>query len=191
VLAAGGGRRFGLPKALVRYDGDLLVDRAVRAMRDGGCSPVVVVLGAAAGDVVAAATLDEAVVVVNDGWAEGMGSSLRCGLAALGDLGVPAVVVGLVDQPLVGAAVVRRLCEHWQPGGGAVVASYDGRPRNPVLLDLAVWPGVAATATGDMGARDWLRAHPDEVVEVACDDLGSAIDIDTPDDLTRLVEDPT
>jgi nicotine blue oxidoreductase len=153
VLAAGGGRRFGLPKALVRYDGDLLVDRAVRAMRDGGCSPVVVVLGAAAGDVVAAATLDEAVVVVNDGWAEGMGSSLRCGLAALGDLGVPAVVVGLVDQPLVGAAVVRRLCEHWQPGGGAVVASYDGRPRNPVSRPRRPETWVPGTGCGHILTR--------------------------------------
>lgn len=190
VLAAGEGRRFGSPKALVEVDGELLVDRAVRALHEAGCEPVVAVLGAAARNVVAAARLDDAVVIVNDGWPEGMGSSLRCGLSALAGVGAAATVVLLVDQPGVSSDVVRRLVEGWRRDTrSAVVASYDGKPRNPVVLDAAVWSAVAAGATGDMGARGWLRAHPDAVVEVACDDLGSADDIDTPADLTHYLED--
>ena len=77
VLAAGEGRRFGGPKAPAVIDGERLVDRAVRVMREGGCDPVVVVLGAWVGDVPGAH------IVVNDAWSEGMGSSLRVGLAAL------------------------------------------------------------------------------------------------------------
>ena len=190
VLAAGAGRRFGGPKALVEVDGEPLVDRAVRVAREGGCDPVLVVLGAAAADVVARARLDGAVVLVNDGWPDGMGSSLRCGLAAAADLRCEGVVVMLVDQPLVTGAVVRRLVDRWRAGSSpAVVASYDGEPRNPVLLAAATWPAVAAAAVGDVGAREWLRAHPDEVERVACDDLGRPADVDTPADLDRLLKD--
>ena len=191
VLAAGEGRRLGKPKALVRFGGELLVDRAAATLHEAGCDPVVVVLGAAADQVARTAELRDAVVVVNDGWAAGMGSSLCTGLTALTDLRASAAVVLLVDQPHVGPDLVRRLVAHQAPGVGAVSASYDGRRRNPVLLDRSAWPGVMATATGDVGARSWLDTHADRVVLVACDDLGSDLDIDTPADLDRLTHDTT
>jgi CTP:molybdopterin cytidylyltransferase MocA len=185
VLAAGAGRRLGRPKALVEIDGELLVDRAVRVLAEAGCAPVVVVLGAQATDVVAATTLDRAVVVLNDGWADGMGSSLRCGLHAVEDLGAADVVVLLVDQPYVGVEHVRRLLDR-RGERAAVVASYGGEPRNPALLNASAWPSVCELAVGDVGARAWMRAHPEQVLAVACDDLGGDIDIDTAADLKGL-----
>jgi CTP:molybdopterin cytidylyltransferase MocA len=176
LLAAGGGRRMGRPKAFLPYQGELLVERAIRVLDEGGCSPVVVVLGAAAEQ---APPLPDALVVVNPDWASGMASSLRVGLAyAKGE----AAVIGLVDQPYLTAAAVRRLVAAPRPGGAAV-ATYGGQPRNPVVLDAPVWHEVAAAATGDAGARDWLRAHPDRVTEVACDDVADPTDLDTPADL--------
>jgi len=193
ILAAGEGKRYGAPKALVSLDGELLVDRAVRIAQEAGCAPVVVVLGAAATEVVHAAALDQAVVIVNDDWATGMGSSLRCGLSALADQAAAGAVILLVDQPRVGAETVRRLVDAWRAGARAAVATYDGQPRNPVLLDASTFAAVAASAEGDVGARNWLRAHPDDVCAIACDDLGSDIDIDTGADLDRLraMEDDT
>jgi nicotine blue oxidoreductase len=188
VLAAGGGRRFGGAKALVTYDGELLVDRATRTLVEAGCAPVVVVLGAAADQVVAEAKLEGCVTLVNDGWQDGMGTSLRCGLSALTDLGAAAVAVTLVDVPFVTADAVRRLRDRWQDGATAVVATYAGEPGHPVVLDAAVWDEVATEAVADTGARAWLREHPDVVAEVSCDDLGRHDDIDTHDDLTRLQE---
>lgn len=191
VLAAGEGRRLGQPKALVALDGELLVDRAVRVAQAGGCDPVVVVLGAAAHQVVQATPLAGAVVVVNEGWPEGIGASLRCGLAALADLQAPAAVVLLVDQPHIGVDTVHRVIATWQQSGArAVTASYGGQPRNPVLLDASTWTAVAEMARGDVGARAWLREHAADVIAVACDDLGSDADIDTPADLKRLTENP-
>ena len=190
VLAAGEGRRLGRPKALVRWGDQLLVERAVATLRAAGCAPIVVVLGAAAAEVAVAADLGDAVTVVNDAWPTGMGSSLCTGLSALSDLRAPAAVVLLVDQPQVTGELVRRLVGHWSPDLPAVVASYDGQRRNPVLLSALVWAEVAATATGDAGARRWLDAHADDVMLVACDDLGSDLDIDTPADLDRLTHEP-
>lgn len=180
VLAAGEGARFGRPKALVHFAGEPLVARAVHLLSAAGCSPVVVVLGAAADEVKDTVELPH--VVVNPDWAQGMGSSLRCGLAVLPD-DAAAVVVALADQPLISEEAVVRLAAAWEAGAVAAVATYGGQPRNPVLLARTVWPDVINSLAGDAGAGPWLRAHPELVTLVDCDGTGSPHDIDTPDDL--------
>lgn len=179
VLAAGSGSRLGTPKALVELAGERLVDRAVRVLREGGCDPVLVVAGAAELDV------PGATVVVNPDWTGGMGSSLRAGLAALVGTDAAAVVVALVDQPGIPAAVTSRLLAAFGAGASVVTATYAGKRRNPVLLARGTWTEVARLAEGDAGARPYLAAHPDQVTPVACDDLGDPDDIDTAADLEQ------
>ncbi|WP_067478105.1 nucleotidyltransferase family protein [Actinomadura hibisca] len=181
LLAAGEGSRLGRPKALVELHGERLVDRGVRTLREGGCSPVLVVAGAATVEVIGA------VVVPNDDWRSGMGSSLRAGLAALPP-GCPAVVVALVDQPLVTPRAVGRLIEAYEAGARVAVATYGGRPRNPVLFAAEHFAAVAEAARGDVGAREFLRAHPDLVTPVPCDGVAAPDDIDTPADLAALTD---
>ncbi|MET7822549.1 nucleotidyltransferase family protein [Micromonospora zamorensis] len=182
LLAAGAGRRYGRPKALVELDGVPLVRRGITLLRDGGCTPVHVVLGAGADDV---PDLPGAVPVRHDGWPEGLGSSLRRGLASL-PADVPAAVVVLVDQPLLSPAAVRRVRAAYAGGALVAVATYAGRPGHPVLLTRETWPLLDRYAVGDRGARDLLRDRPDLVVEVPCDDVGAPLDVDTPADLLRL-----
>jgi nicotine blue oxidoreductase len=115
-----------------------------------------------------------------------MGSSLAAGLATVPD-DCAAVVVALVDQPLVGAEAVRRLIAAYRAGASVAVAAYGGQPRNPVLLARPHWPEVTALAAGgDAGAREFLRARPDLVTLVECGDTGRPDDIDTSEDLTRI-----
>ena len=179
LLAAGEGKRLGTPKALVELGGRRLVDRGADLLRDGGTAPVVVVTGAAP------ITMPDVVLVPNPDWRTGMGSSLAAGLQALpGDCA--AAVIALVDQPLIGAGVVRRLVAAHHAGAELVVAAYHGRPRNPVLLARPHWAGVIAAADGDTGARPYLRAHPGLVTLVECADIGSPDDVDTPEDLARV-----
>jgi CTP:molybdopterin cytidylyltransferase MocA len=183
VLAAGAGTRMGGPKALLRYDGELLVERACRLLVDAGCTPVLAVLGAGADEALRVARLPTgATTVTNPDWPSGMGSSLRLGLSALPP-GTAAVVVTLVDTPGIGTGAVHRLVAAWRAGAVAAQATYRGRPGHPVLLARAVLADVAATAAGDSGARDWLRGHPELVARVACDDTGYPSDLDTPADL--------
>jgi nicotine blue oxidoreductase len=172
LLAAGEGRRFGMPKALV--PGALA--RAVDVLREGGCERVVVVLGAAFER--ARRLVPPGVTVIRSGdWQEGMGASLRAGLAAIGADGrAEAVLVHLVDLPDVGPEVVGRVLAHASPQALAR-ATYAGRPGHPVLLGREHWAGVAASAVGDRGARDYLRRHG--AVAVPCDDLASGQDVDT------------
>jgi nicotine blue oxidoreductase len=124
--------------------------------------------------------------VGNPHWATGMGSSLRVGLAA-----VPpeahAVVVALVDQPLIQPEAVRRLILAAKGGASVAVAAYGGRPRNPVLISREHFAEVAELAVGDVGARPFLRRHPELIVKVPCDDAGDPADIDTARDLAALL----
>lgn len=171
VLAAGEGRRFGGPKAPVVIDGERLVDRAVRVLREGGCDLVYVVLGAWVGEV------PHALVVPNPEWPEGMGSSLRAGVRALDGAPVDAVIVTLVDLPGLTSAAVRRLVED---DSGMAAATYHGERGHPVRFGREHWAGVADGARGDAGARDYLRAHADEVTLIEVGDVASGEDLDAP-----------
>jgi nicotine blue oxidoreductase len=170
LLAAGAGTRYGGPKALV----DGWLPGAVAALREGGCSSVTVVLGAAADETRRLVPPGVEVVVASD-WAEGMGASLRAGLTALASSHCTAALVHLVDLPDVGAPVVRRVLGAASEQALAR-ATYGGRPGHPVLLGRAHWDGVIATATGDQGARAYLRAH--NVDEIECGDLAEGDDVD-------------
>ncbi|MDP9240958.1 MAG: NTP transferase domain-containing protein [Actinomycetota bacterium] len=182
LLAAGGGRRYGRPKALVELAGALLVDRALGVLADGGCTPRVVVLGAAADEVISRADLSGSTVVRNAAWESGMASSLRAGLTALQDTDADAALVLLVDTPGIGAAAVRRVGAAAAPGAVAV-ATYAGRPGHPVLLGRDHWAEVIRTAHRDAGAREFLAAHPDLVRQIPCDDVADNADVDVPGDL--------
>jgi nicotine blue oxidoreductase len=182
VLAAGGGSRFGRPKALVTLGGRMLVERAADTLRAAGVHPVVVVLGAAAAEVRDRADLPGARLVDNPDWPTGLASSLRAGLAAL-DERAAAVVVLLADMPGVTAAAVRRVIAG-AAGGTLTVSGYAGRTGHPVVLGRDHWSGVRKLATGDSGAREYLRLHPPEVVD--CTGLADPADVDLPADLAAL-----
>ncbi|MDQ0793084.1 nucleotidyltransferase family protein [Streptomyces sp. B1I3] len=187
LLAAGGGRRLGgRPKALLEHHGRPLVEHAARALRNGGCGPVHVVLGAAADDVRARADLAGYVVSVNPGWEEGMGSSLRTGIEALADSGADAVLVLLVDQPGIGAQAVARVRSAYRSRTTLAAAAYQGERGHPVLFGADRWADIATDAVGDQGARAYLRAHRDAITLVECSDVAEAFDIDTAQDLGRL-----
>lgn len=160
-------------------DGEPLAARAARVLRDGGCDLVAVVLGPVDVDLPAAD-----LVVHHQRWDDGLGSSLRAGLGALGGRGHDQVMVVLCDQPGIGAAVVQAV----RLGAGAgpqdvAMATFGGVRSHPVLIGSDHWVGVAAFARGDVGARGYLSRHPDLVTEVPCDGLGDPADVDHPHQL--------
>ncbi|MFF8942758.1 NTP transferase domain-containing protein [Streptomyces sp. NPDC014864] len=187
VLAAGGGRRLGgRPKALLEHRGRPLVEHAVGVLRAAGCTRVHVVLGARAAAVRERAELSGCVVVENPDWERGMGTSLRAGLESLAGTGARSALVLLVDQPGIGAEAVARVRAAHRDERSLASAAYDGVRGHPVLLGAAHWAGVAAGATGDRGARAYLKAHEEEITLVECGDVARPHDIDTEADLRHL-----
>lgn len=186
VLAAGGSRRLGHPKALVRIEGRTLVERAWRAAREGGCSPVLVVVGCDADALLVRLRGRPVEAVVNPGWREGMASSIRAGIRAL-ERRWPEVGAALLlacDQPRLEGRVVRRLLARAGRAPSAIVASrYAGRDGIPVLFPRERFPELARLR-GERGARSLLRRHPGSVARVAWP--GGAEDLDRLSDLDRL-----
>jgi len=195
VLAAGGGTRYGRPKALVRDDaGRSWLRHAVDVLSASGCSPVIVVLGARGTEAAELLAQTEpasprpvptpsVLVVQTDDWAEGLSASLRAGLlCALDQPDLLAVAVIPVDVPDLNTATIARVL------GAAPLAEisektlrqarFAGRPGHPVLIGRAHWAPLIAGAVGDTGAGPYLRAHAAEAIE--CGDLGTGRDIDRP-----------
>ena len=179
VLAAGAGTRFGGPKGLAHApDGEPWVARAVRTLRAAGCDPVLVTVGAQA-EAVAALAPEYAEIVQVPDWQEGLAASLRTGLRSwLGDA-APAsarsILVITVDAPDLPLEAVERMRAHANDAALAQ-AVYRGRPGHPVLIGRMHAPTIAASVTGDRGARPYLAARG--ALEVECGDLWSGDDVD-------------
>jgi molybdenum cofactor cytidylyltransferase len=183
VLAAGRGVRMGtdVPKPLLEVGGRPLLAYAIDAACDSALRPVLAVVS----DERVAQRVPEGVATVRNGEPErGIASSLQCALRALqADPDVAGVVIGLGDQPLVGAQAYRRVAAAYDDAARLAVATYGGVRGNPVLVGREFWPEALALA-GDEGARVLLRRH--DVAEVPCDDTGDPTDVDTPADLVHV-----
>ena len=174
VLAAGGGSRFGGPKALARTpDGEPWVARAVRILLAGGCDEVLVVLGAAAAEA-AGLVPAEAGTVVAARWQDGMGASLAAGIAALPE--ADTALVSLVDLPGLPASVVERVLASGLRRDALARAVYAGRPGHPVLLGRDHWSGFHDSLRGDAGGQAYLEEH--DAAHVECGDLFTGSDVD-------------
>ncbi|HEX2773089.1 MAG TPA: nucleotidyltransferase family protein [Micromonosporaceae bacterium] len=184
IIAAGSGRQIGGPEALLRLGDKPLVDHALETLKTAGCGPMVVVLGAAADEVRATADLSGAMVVVNPAWGTGLGSSLRAGLKALSSSTAEAVVVMPVDMPGVTADAVRRVIALPYPDV-LVCATYQGLRNYPMLFGRRHWPGIATLASADVGARPYLLAHKEEIVDISCDSVADGSRIDSPELVER------
>jgi len=184
VLAAGRAVRMGSPKLLLPVGGEALLARVLRAARASRCDDVLVVVGAGAEDITAAAREAGARAVLNPRYAEGMGTSVAAGIAALPDE-CEAVVVLLGDQPFVGPEIINALIDAHRDTGRPLVASRYGTVRGaPMLIGRDLFDEARAL-DGDVGARVLLRRHPELVAEVDVGEGPASWDVDTPDDLER------
>ncbi len=182
ALILGAGRRFGGTKQLAQLHGQPLLQRVIDAVGAvTTLAPIVVVVGARAEQVLAAVELHGASAVVCDEWQEGMAASLRCGLAALGDVDAALIVLG--DQPLITPQVLAAVVDAYDEPEPAARAVYDGVPGHPVLIKRPLFDAVTRLR-GDRGARDVLATVA--VREVPCAHLGPPDDVDTPEQLAAL-----
>jgi len=191
VLAAGSGSRFGGGKLLAPWGDGVLLDGALACAFAAPARGVSVVTGADAGRVAAAARAYAAragqaarlrIVEVRD-HAQGMGASLRAGIAAL-PADTAAVFVFLGDMPRVPVAVLGPMAAALRAGAPAAAPAFAGRRGNPVLLGAALFPDLKALE-GDQGARQVLQALGDSLATIEAPDDGVLFDVDEPGDLDR------
>ena len=188
ILAAGSSRRMGRPKQLLPVDGRPLLELVVTAANASSLDEVVVVLGGWAVEVREGIDLGRARVVYNPDHLEGLGSSIRAGLASLDDRVDRAMVI-LGDQPAVSAELFDRLLE-LQAGSGLPSAAlrFGDLLHPPVVLDRSLF-GDLNTLEGDVGCRAVIRGQPELVAALPAATAGNhPIDIDTIEDYERLLK---
>ncbi len=183
VLAAGASTRFGSPKQLVRVHGRPLLHRAVANAVEVAGQAVLVVLGAHAAELAPLLRHTTASVIVNRGWAEGLASSIRAGIAHLPP-SCDGVLLVLADQAAVTAEDLRRLVGVWRRDPDYIIASrYEATVGVPAIFPRSQFTQLAALR-GDRGARELLHRAADRLIAIELANAG--VDIDTPEDLLRL-----
>jgi molybdenum cofactor cytidylyltransferase len=186
ILAAGASTRMGTPKQLLLYQGQTLIRRVVETALASVCNPVVVVLGANAS--VVGNELELPVLVTrNREWETGMSSSVRAGVEALlaADGDVEGVVMMLCDQPFVTAELIDELVEARHRTDRSIIATDYRETRGvPALFARELFPEIFRLS-GDQGARQIIRNHPEDTAAVSFTD--AAIDIDTRQDYDALL----
>lgn len=185
VLAAGMSSRMGTPKQLLRLGEKTLLERTLDNVRASRVDEILLVLGASAEEIRIRVPTEGLKVVINPEFQQGMGTSLRTGLAALNPA-TKAVLVVLADQPFVSTSTIDQLIEcHQQLRPQIVIPTCRGFRGNPVLLDRAVFPELM-DLSGDIGCRAVFGSHTQGIYKLAVDDPGIVLDIDSSDDWQRL-----
>jgi len=175
--------RMGGIKLLMPFGESTLFETVIAAVRRSTVSEVVVVLGASAEEVRRKISFAQIKVVMNENFRDGMGTSLRCGVAhASGD----AALVVLADQPLLKTETIDHLIHEYREKTPQIaIPVYRGFRGNPVLLDRSVFPEILELS-GDIGCRAIFGGHAQNILKVPVDDVGVLLDIDSPLDLEKL-----
>ena len=187
LLAAGASRRMGRMKQLLPIGDRPLLRCATEAAVASGVGAVVVVLGANVGEVRPCLAGLAVHLVVNEDWAEGMGSSVRAGMRALDSLPdhPGSVIIALADQPHFSASHVTRLLDAHRKTDKSIVASrYEGKLMPPVFFSGVHFASLQ-TMRGEAGARELLKTNAEDVAAVEADDL---VDLDTAADYEKFLK---
>lgn len=199
VLAAGGSKRLGHPKQLVRYRGTTLLDRVVDQLIRVDCDRITVVLGADAATIARGCPslsgrppFERVETVINPLHREGQSTSLRCGLghvlnrAAHGPIPRGRVLIALCDQPMIPTRHYRELVSINGDANPVVTTDYGDRGGVPMCIDGNLIDDLVRHLAGDVGAKIWIENQPGPVRRVVCPEAFR--DIDTPKDLERWLE---
>jgi CTP:molybdopterin cytidylyltransferase MocA len=190
ILAAGLSTRMGRPKPLLPLtNDDTFVTRIVRSFLDSGVDDVVVVLGHEA-DAVAATLIKNGVAarfVVNEAYQSGQLSSVLRGLNAVDRPGVRAMLMTLVDVPLVSPGTIRAVVDRYKSTHAPIVRPVRGDEHgHPVLVDRSLF-SLLRSADPAEGAKPIIRAHVSPAGDVSVTDDGAFLDIDTPETYERVL----
>ncbi|MDF1793295.1 MAG: molybdopterin-binding/glycosyltransferase family 2 protein [Thalassobaculaceae bacterium] len=187
LLAAGQSRRMGADnKLLAEVDGKPMVRHMAEALNASKAASMTVVLGHEADSVRAALADLKPSYAYNPDYAEGLSTSLKAGLNAVGDE-VDGVIVCLGDMPKVSPTIIDRMIAAFDPveGRAIVVPTRRGKRGNPVLFAKRFFEDMARVS-GDVGARHLIGNHEDLAVEIEVDDESVLTDVDTPEALAKL-----
>ena len=183
ILAAGGSRRFGSPKQLARVDGKSLLQATIGHATDSLGTAVTVVLGAHAAEIVETLLPNNAGVLINRNWQEGIASSIRTGVNSLPGA-CNGLLLAVADQPLVGSLIFQRLIAAWRRLPRQIIASqFASTTGLPAIFPRWCFPDLSELR-GDQDAQIVIRRYANHVVRLAHPE--AQVDINYPEDLLEI-----
>jgi molybdenum cofactor cytidylyltransferase len=188
ILAGGESLRMGKPKALLPYRGKTFVEHLLEVTRHERVGLTRIVVGAHADEIREKLSSHAAAIVVNKEWRKGQLSSIQAAIRSLPSGGTGGLILCPVDHPIVSAALIARLIEELDSSGKAIVLpTYRGRRGHPLIFRASLLPELLGAST-EVGARQVVWAHADEVVEVATDEEGVVLNINDSAALKRALD---
>jgi molybdenum cofactor cytidylyltransferase len=189
LLAAGKSERMGQNKLLMPFDSGTIIGRSLDNLLGSRAGEIIVVVGARAAEITSAIGDRPAITVVNPDYARGMSTSLHTGLGKV-SRHCRFVMVALGDQPLISSQTYNRLIDAaLETARGIIVPTYRRKRGNPIVLSASYIQEIDRF-TGDVGGRELLTRHPEDVLEVPVDDPGILANINTPDEYARYAPTP-
>ena len=186
LLAAGQSKRMGELKQLMPFGQSTIVRQAVDNLLGSAVVEVIVVVGYRAEDVTKAIAAKPIRIVMNPDYEQGMSTSIIAGLNLVHG-GVQAVMLAMGDQPLVNSETMNILIEEFcNHDKGIAVPTYQGRRGHPIIFAIK-YKNKLLKLKGDVGGRQIIKDHPDDVLEVAVDSESIVADFDTTDDYEAYV----
>lgn len=187
VAAAGDSKRLGRPKQLLPFGQSTLIELVVDNFLKSNLREVIVVLGYLYEEISSKLSAKPVRMVYNPAYFEGLSSSIKAGIMAV-DTDSSSVMIALGDQPLIGADLINLLIDTYQNGGkGIVRPAFQGKMGHPVIMDLK-YKGEILNISGDVGCRDIILAHKDDVDIVEVNSRVILLDVDTQEDYRAYFE---
>jgi molybdenum cofactor cytidylyltransferase len=189
LLAAGESKRMGRPKQLLEWQGKTLLQHVLESLINSNADDIILVLGHETDRIRKSLPALQIKIVINPDYKQGMASSLRQGLLAM-DPRSEAFLVCLADQPGIGPEIMNNMIREFQqadPKRGIVRPVYRGLRGHPVLIG-AQYLQEALQLQGDVGARQILMNHPEDILEIDVDKDVVLKDIDTPEEYQKYTK---
>ena len=181
LLAAGESKRMGKPKQLMPLGQSTLLEQTIDNLLNSAVDEIIVVLGHRAEEITKTIAAKLVKIMVNPNYQQGMSTSIIAGLNLV-DRQAKAVMLALGDQPLVDSQTINQLIdEFYNHDKGIAIPTYQGRRGHPITFAIKYKPKLLELE-GDIGGRQIIQYHPDDILEVAVDSESVIADIDTRDD---------
>jgi molybdenum cofactor cytidylyltransferase len=181
LLAAGESKRMGEPKQLMPLGSSTLLEQAVDNLLNASVDETIVVVGHRAEEITKAIATKPVKIMLNPNYRQGMSTSIIAGLILV-DPKSQAVMLALGDQPLVASQTINQLIEAFNnQNKGIAVPTHKGKRGHPIIFAIRYKPELMELE-GDIGGREILQRHPEDILEVAVDSESVITDINTQED---------
>ena len=187
ILSGGESRRMGTPKALLPYRGKTFVEHLIEVTRHSRVGVTRIVVGAHADEIRERLRAHASEIIVNADWAKGQLSSIQAGLRSMAESATEGMILCPVHHPLVSANLVARLIEQFDATGRAIaLPTHQDRRGHPLIFRSSLYPELLL-ASAEIGARQVVWAHANDVCEVATEEEGVVLNINDPETLERAL----